>query len=254
MTHEVLRRQDPVAGHSRARAAASPRRRMATGVRAAAVLVIGLGLQSIGASGALGAEGPAGRRILYAACLGGPFFVGGNPDQLTGEGVSFGLMLRAGVQVHSRLAFEADFQGNQLGWDSGPPVPPPPDGEFDAKRSLDSWGLSLSAKGMWPAGRLQPYAAGGFGFYRGEMTVHGSQVVGVWPLIFEMPITRKESNISPGIHLAGGLNVLLSRKAYVGLEFRRLWLNQDFGRLSGGDANLGGYSVMLSLGWLLDEL
>ena len=53
-------------------------------------------------------------------------------------------------------------------------------------------------------------------------------------------------------NVSGGVNFLMNRKTYVGVEAKRVWARGNFGSLSGGDVRIGGSLLLFSLGYLFD--
>lgn len=103
----------------------------------------------------------------------------------------------------------------------------------------------LSAKAFIPVGPVKPYGEAGIGAYFSEFDVENN-------------LNSFEGKSTFGIHAGAGLNVDITRKAFIGVETRYVWADPSFGgqeiRLNDDDYDLtgfdlNGFTTMLSLGY-----
>lgn len=111
-------------------------------------------------------------------------------------------------------------------------------GTLDRRASISASGFGGTAKWVigGPAG--QAYLGGGLGLYRSEMRVTGS--------VFGFPGEHKDSSMGLGLQVIAGASLQTAPGTLLGLEWRTLRLDANFGELTRGSVDIGGSSVMLS--------
>lgn len=102
-------------------------------------------------------------------------------------------------------------------------------------------GIAARVKVILPAGRLDPFLGAGIGYYRAEVSSYGTLLHLVLPSDF-----AKRSDGRAGAQLLVGLDYVLSSGSALGLEYRWLALDADFGPEFGGRTKVGGGMVLLA--------
>lgn len=111
-------------------------------------------------------------------------------------------------------------------------------GSLDRRASISTTGVSGTAK--WVAGNSggQVFVGGGLGLFRSQMVVTGG--------VFGFPAERKDTSMGLGLQLLAGASLHTERDTLLGLEWRYLMLDANFGELTRGSVDVGGMSLMLS--------
>jgi outer membrane protein W len=103
----------------------------------------------------------------------------------------------------------------------------------------------LTVKAFIPVGPVNPYGGAGIGAYFSEFNVENN-------------LNSFDGKTTLGIHAGAGLNVEITRKAFIGVEMRYVWAEPSFGgqviRLNDADYNLtgfdlNGFTTTLALGY-----
>lgn len=151
--------------------------------------------------------------------------------QLENEGSSGGLALGIGVRPWQHVALEAEFAGFSARYDT-PPLAPSPGVVFDRRMRVTSGGFIGNAKALFAFSRATAYAGVGLGIFGAEARVTGT--------VFGFDADRMEDDSEIGYQLIAGGDVAITARSRVGVEYRRLYLEADFGELSRGKTDIGG--------------
>lgn len=169
------------------------------------------------------------------------FFAGGDfrPDsiaRLPNETSSYGFAMGFGSRYSRHAAWEIEFAVQSQEVDSPPNVPPT---LFSGTRSdIETVGLAGNLRFIYPLGNFEPYVGGGIGLYRAKLEVNGS---------FLASPAVTESDIGFGLQLLAGMEYYFGLGRHsVGLQYRKLIFNADFGPVAGGKVNVGGDSLFLT--------
>jgi outer membrane protein W len=107
-------------------------------------------------------------------------------------------------------------------------------GTSRANLDFDVIPVILTAKAFIPVGPVKPYGAAGIGAYFSEFNVENN-------------LNSFEGKTTFGIHAGAGLNVEISRKAFIGVEMKYIWAEPSFGgqeiRLNDEDYDLTGFDL-----------
>jgi opacity protein-like surface antigen len=140
-----------------------------------------------------------------------------NPDN------QFGLGFSGGYRLTKFIGLEADGLFSYQEFDT------PPSAGGTRRSDLYSNGVSGVVKLFLPLNRVELYAGGGIGVYRSWVDIDG-------PLL---ETDADDTNI--GYQLLAGADFFVSRRISIGVEYRRLELEADFGStLPGGKIDTGG--------------
>ena len=107
---------------------------------------------------------------------------------------------------------------------------------------INTTGIALGAKLIYPLGKLEPYAGAGVGYYASEISSWGPIVHLFLPSEF-----AKRSDSDVGTHFMVGADLAVSPSARLSLEYRRLALDANFGPEFGGTTKIGGGMVVVAL-------
>ena len=107
---------------------------------------------------------------------------------------------------------------------------------------INTIGIALGAKLIYPIGKLEPYAGAGVGYYASEISSWGSIVHLFVPSDF-----AKRSDSDVGTHFTIGLDYAVSPAALLSLEFRQLSLDANFGPEFGGKTKVGGGMIIVAI-------
>lgn len=157
--------------------------------------------------------------------------------QLENEGDAGGIVAGLGVRPWSYLAFEAEVAGYSAEYDR-PPFPVPSGVTFDPRMRVSSAGIFGNAKAVYERDRASVYAGMGLGVFSASAELSGT--------LFGFDAERIEDDTGIGFQFIAGGNVAISERSRVGVEYRRLELEADFGELSGGEADVGGDYVAIT--------
>ena len=105
---------------------------------------------------------------------------------------------------------------------------------------INTTGIALGAKLIYPIGELEPYAGAGVGYYASEISSWGSVAHLFLPSDF-----AKRSDSDVGTHFMIGLDYAVSATSQLSLEYRQLSLDANFGPEFGGRAKVGGGLLVL---------
>jgi opacity protein-like surface antigen len=109
------------------------------------------------------------------------------------------------------------------------------------REHINIGGIALGIRLIYPYGKLEPYLAGGIGYYGSQISDYGTLSHLVLPSSF-----AKRSDSDAGSHFALGLEYALSPASGLRLEYRRLRLQADFGAEFGGPVKIGGGIALLA--------
>lgn len=157
--------------------------------------------------------------------------------QLENEDSSGALMAGIGVRPWRHVALEAEIAGFAAEYDR-PPLSPPPGATFDSRMTVSSGGIAGNAKLLFELAGASVYAGAGIGLYGSEAELEGT--------LLGFDAVRVEDDSGFGYQLMAGAAVAVGKRSHLGLEYRRLELEADFGELSGGEVDVGGDYVGLT--------
>jgi len=115
-----------------------------------------------------------------------------------------------------------------------------PSGRMDAH--INTTGIAVGAKLIYPIGALEPYVGAGVGYYASEISSWGTIVHLFLPSDF-----AKRSDSDVGTHVAIGLDYAISPTARLSLEYRQLFLDANFGPEFGGTTKVGGGMAIVAI-------
>ena len=119
-------------------------------------------------------------------------------------------------------------------------IPPPLLGTVRNHTDIDTYVFALGLRGIYPSdSALQVYASGGLAFYQSYMFVYGQQ------LGFPGKLEDKDSQIN--LYFGGGLMWQITSLS-LALDVRQFMHSASFGNFSISGADLGGRSVVFSIG------
>ena len=115
-------------------------------------------------------------------------------------------------------------------------VPSHPENPIFTSREVDFdvVPVTVSAKALIPAGRVDPYGELGIGAYFTDFNVANN-------------LNTFSGSTTFGIHTGGGVNVNVTEKVFVGVEGRYVWANPSFGnqkiKLNDDEYALNGFKL-----------
>lgn len=159
-----------------------------------------------------------------------------SPDsnaQLPNANGHYGLALGFGSRYSRHVAWEVEFFNSDQAVDT----PSIPIGFFtvlDQRADISTVGLAGNVRFIYPLGRFEPYVGGGIGFYRTEMEISGST--------FGLPGSLKKNDNGFGLQLLAGMEYYFGQRTQhsLGVQYRTLSLDADFGPEVAGKVNVGG--------------
>ena len=165
--------------------------------------------------------------------------------QLTEQRGQWGFAAGATWRYSRHVAFELDVV--ETGQEADMPVVERSSaGEPGARfRSyINVTGVGGRVKLIYPADRLEPFVGLGIGYYVAEISEYGV------PLTLFLPseFTKRRDN-GFGLQFVVGLEYVLSPTSTLGLEYRWLNLEADFGPEFGGPTRVGGGMLLIAHRW-----
>ncbi len=153
-------------------------------------------------------------------------------SQLVNQEGQFGLAISGGYRLTPHVALEIDglFAFQRI--DTPSTIPPSALGSPDSRADLYSGGIGGLVKFILPLDRVELYVGGGLGIYTTTLLVEGS-VLGV-----HTELTENDTDV--GFQAVAGADFFVSRRLSLGLEYRRLKLDANFGALIPGELDMGG--------------
>lgn len=105
-------------------------------------------------------------------------------------------------------------------------------GDPDRDSDVDSAGIAGTFRGFLPLGSVELYGGVGVGMYYSDMSITGetNNVDG----------TFYKSDSGFGYFGMLGADIRLARQHAISVEFRKLYLDANFGKLTNGDVDIGG--------------
>jgi len=198
-------------------------------------------------------EKPA--KIPPSASVAGKFYVFVGPgyfapdsnSQLNNQHSEFAAFIGGGGYRFSDLfSLQLDLVGTGQKLDTSSSVAPPP-GTFapgTLQTHMYTDGLALTARLNFPAGRWEPYVAGGGGIYSTLFSTT-SEAIGCQQHCGDTgPRVSSRSN-DFGYHAAIGLDFHITQKDVIGGEVRYLGLKSNFDDIGVGKVNAGGIFAWL---------
>lgn len=174
--------------------------------------------------------------VFYA----GAYEIASEP-QFEGVGNSYSLGLGATAElVHSpHVAMDLEFHSLHREFDT--PVAAPFLGTIDNDTNIDTSALLFGGRLFYPAhGPVRVYASGGFGYFRTTMSVNGS-VLGI-------PGSYEESDSAVDLYYGAGLRFYADTWS-LGVDYRRFDLESSFNDFGIRNADIGGESYLIGIGW-----
>lgn len=201
----------------------------------AAVLVgstLALSAAGVHAQGQWPGQAPGGRGLfIWSAGIGG-FSGENNPGKLNNQSSDYFAFGGFGWQPHPNFVLEVEMPFFGQRYDTPANIVAPPAGTVDGRVEVNTFGLSVGPKFVAPLGRVELFVGGGYGVYRSRFRATGTS--------FGFPAELTRDDTGGGGHVKAGLDFYLTRSISLGLEYRRLWLEADFGSASRGAIDIGG--------------
>lgn len=186
-------------------------------------------LEALAQSSGMFAPERVGRWYLSGG-LGG--FVEESNSQLANQDGDVGFAVSGGYRLTPHLALEVDALLAHQEFDTPTTIPAPFMGSVDSRADLYSSGIGVLAKFILPLNRVELYAGVGLGAYVSTLRVEGT-ALGASAAI-------EDDDTDIGYQALVGADFFVSRHVSVGLEYRRLKLDANFGALIPGNVNMGG--------------
>lgn len=176
--------------------------------------------------------------------LGGGAYHPESNAQLSNQEGRFGIVAGLGYRYSRWLAWEAGLLDGYQKMDTPPGILPAGygtlfQGTVDPQASLSTSGVTVTARFIYPLGRLEPYAGGGIGIYKIELRATGQQL--------GFPTEASYGATELGWHMLAGADVHLTEKTSLGVEFRRCKVSADLGSVVPGRVEAGGDFISLML-------
>lgn len=161
----------------------------------------------------------------------GGFAEEANP-QLANQDGDFGLTISGGYRLSPYVALEADALLTHQDFDTPSAIPAPFQGTVDGRADLYTNGIGVLAKFILPLNRVELYVGGGLGAYMTTLRIEGT--------VLGAPAELEDDDTDVGYQVLAGADFYVSRYVSVGLEYRRLKLDANFGALIPGELDIGG--------------
>lgn len=110
------------------------------------------------------------------------------------------------------------------------------------RENINVIGIAGTLKLLYPIGSFEPYAGAGVGLYGAEVSDYGALAHFILPSEF-----AKRRDSRAGFHYVLGMDYSLSPGAALGVEYRRLELEANFGPEFGGTTKIGGGIVVIAI-------
>jgi opacity protein-like surface antigen len=162
--------------------------------------------------------------------------------QLSGQDGNWGFAAGMTWRYSRRVAFELDVL--DTGQEAEMPAFEHPATGARQRAHIYVDGIGARIKFFYPAGRLEPFVGLGFGYYRSEISDLGTTSRLFLPSEF-----AKRSDREVGIQYVAGLDYVISPRSTLGLEYRWLSLEANFGPEFGGTTRVGGGMLLLTYRW-----
>lgn len=180
-----------------------------------------------------GGEGP----WSFGFGLGG-FDAQDGTGTLQNQSGQYSLMFDATYRYTEYASFEFDVFGTEQRFDTPPGVYAIL-GTVDGRSTIFVGGVNAVAKFGIPMGGVEPYVGAGIGLYFSSLLVTGS--------LLGAAAEAEEEDWGLGQQLLAGLNFRVSERWWLGVEYRRTFLEANFGLLGGGEVDIGGDSIMATV-------
>jgi opacity protein-like surface antigen len=169
---------------------------------------------------------------FYFSFFGGGFNATEGQDRLRQEGGAYGWGLTAGYFVKDQLSFEGEFLWFRRDYERVSDTVIPGTANNDVR--VLTLGLALNAKVSHRFSRWRPFGGGGVVYYDTELlTTH--QESGLFT-----DAGQPSSERSAGFQVFAGVSAHVRKRFYLELGWGRVFLEEDFGPYSNGNADLGG--------------
>lgn len=169
--------------------------------------------------------------FVWSAGIGG-FSGENNPGKLNNQSSEYFAFGGFGWRPHPNFVLEAELPFFGQRYDTPANIVAPPAGTVDGRVTINTFGLALGGRFIVPLGRVELSVGGGGGVYRSRFRATGTS--------FGLPAELTRDDNGTGAHVKAGLDFYLTRNVSLGVEYRRLWLESDFGSVSRGSVDLGG--------------
>lgn len=151
---------------------------------------------------------------------------------------SYGVNLGADLSSLPYLGLELELLGTNQDYDT--PVAAP-FGTLDNDTRVQTAGLLMGLRVFYPAGSsLRFYGVAGLGLYYVEMSVNGT--------LFGVPGVYYDDDRSVDFYYGGGISYQFEQWV-VSIDYRNIELSGDFSGFQISNADLGGETVMLGIGY-----
>lgn len=177
-------------------------------------------------------------QFVWSGALGG--FTGeDNPGKLANQKSDYAGYGGFAWRPHPNFALEAEIPFHGQRYDTPASIGAPPAGRVDGRVNVDTIGISVGPKLIVPLGRVDLFAGAGVGWYSSRFTATGTS--------FGLPAEYSDTDRDMGTNVKAGLDFYITRSISIGLEYRRLWLDADFGTASNGKIAIGGHQYLLGV-------
>jgi len=156
-------------------------------------------------------------------------------DKLTGRSGTYSYALGFAWRQSRHFVWEIDYLGYSQDANIPPSMTPPPMWftSWDSHATLRTSGYGAVLKLIQPLGPFDFYAGGGVGYYDSELKVSGVK----WTSLFSwktVEVTRSDSGY--GTQIVAGVDLHVARTQRLGVQYRKMILNPNFGPEIGGTA------------------
>lgn len=186
-------------------------------------------LEALAQSSSMFAPERVGRWYLSGG-LGG--FAEESNSQLANQDGDVGFTVSGGYRLSPNIALEVDALLAHQDFDTPTTIPAPFTGSVDSRADLYSTGLGVLVKFILPLNRVELYAGVGLGAYVSTLRVEGTVLGG--------SAVVEDDDTDIGYQALVGADFFVSRYVSLGLEYRRLKLDANFGALIPGNVDMGG--------------
>jgi opacity protein-like surface antigen len=162
--------------------------------------------------------------------------------QLSSQDGNWGFAAGMTWRHSRRVAFELDVL--DTGQEAEMPAfeHPAPGARQRAHINVD--GIGVRIKLFYPVGKLEPFAGLGVGYYRSEISDLGAMSHLFLPSEF-----AKRSDRDVGVQYVAGFDYAVSPRSALGIEYRWLSLEANFGAEFGGTTRVGGGMLLVTYRW-----
>jgi opacity protein-like surface antigen len=175
----------------------------------------------------------------YGGFGAGGFSPKDNSGILQEQSGQYTLSFQIGYRYSENISFELDTVAHDQRVDTPASITPPFLGTVDGRTHIYGGGFSGVVKFSVPLGHLVPYIGGGVGMYFATMNVTGT--------VLGLETSAEANETVPFEQVLAGADYWFSDRWALGIEYRRAFIEANFGGFTNGDVQLGGDSVLLTV-------